>query len=45
MNSNDGDFGEVILGMSVTGADLFVPESMHEDAELLLKGDHENEEL
>lgn len=45
MNSNDGDFGEVILGMSVTGADLFVPESMYEDAELLLKGDHENEEL
>lgn len=45
INSNDGDFGEIILGVSVTGADLFVPGSMCEDAKLLIKGeteDHEN---
>ena len=28
----DGDFGKVILGMSGYGTDLYVPESMYEDA-------------
>ena len=28
----DGDFGKVILGMSGMGTDLYVPESMVEDA-------------
>ena len=28
----DGEFGKVILGMSGLGTDLFVPESMYEDA-------------
>lgn len=44
INSNDGDFGEIILGVSVTGADLFVPESMYEDAKTLLEGETENHE-
>lgn len=45
VNSNDGDFGEIIMGVSVTGADLYVPESMREDAENLLKGDRNDEEF
>ena len=28
----DGEFGRVIMGMSVVGTDLYVPESMYEDA-------------
>ncbi len=44
INSNDGDFGEIILGVSVTGADLYVPASMHEDAETLLKGEQKDDE-
>ena len=44
INSNDGDFGEIILGVSVTGADLYVPASMHEDAETLLKGGQKDDE-
>ena len=44
-NSNDGDFGEIIMGVSVTGADLFVPESMYEDAKSLLREDSDDENL
>ena len=28
----DGDFGKVVLGMSGFGTDIYVPESMFEDA-------------
>lgn len=32
----NGSFGRIVLGMSGTGADLFVPESMLEDAQALI---------
>ena len=35
----DGAFGELILGMSGNGIDIFVPESMLADAQELLKGE------
>ena len=33
------------MGVSVTGADLFVPESMYEDAKSLLREDSDDENL
>jgi len=41
---NDGEFGKLILGMSGTGVDVFVPESMWADACELLKEPEETEE-
>lgn len=35
----DGGFGKVVLGMSSTGTDIYVPESMVEDALTLIGGD------
>jgi len=35
----DGAFGELILGMSGNGIDIFVPETMLADAQELLKGE------
>lgn len=35
--TNDGEFGKVILGMSGTGVELYVPETMLEDAKNLLE--------
>ena len=42
--SNDGILGRVVLGMSGTGTDLFVPKSMLEDARKLCEGGHEDGE-
>ncbi len=44
LNSDNGDLGEIFSGISMTGADIFVPESMYADAKALLEGenDHEN---
>lgn len=42
---NDGDFGRVVLGMSGTGVDIFVPKTMYEDAVNLSEGSPEYEEL
>ena len=39
----DGAFGEVILGVSGNGVDIFVPKSMLETAQELMKGDPEDE--
>ena len=36
---NDGDFGKVILGILGTGMDIYVPESMLEDARNILSAD------
>lgn len=36
----DGGFGKVVLGMSSTGTDIFVPESMVEDALALIGGNN-----
>ena len=36
---NDGSFGKVVLGMAGSGADLYVPENMHEQARELLSGE------
>lgn len=40
----DGSFGKVILGMSGSGVDIYVPQSMYSDAIALCKEEN-NEEL
>ena len=40
---NDGDFGNVVLGMSGSGIDLYVPETMLADARNLLEEVPEDE--
>ena len=39
----DGGFGKVILGMSGPGVDLFVPQSLYEDANNILNGEIEGD--
>lgn len=39
----DGGFGKVLMGMSGNGVDIFVPESMYEDAVQLCREENENE--
>lgn len=41
---NNGDFGRVMLGMSGTGVDVYVPETMLEDARNIMGGDIVEEE-
>ena len=41
----DGAFGKVMLGVSGNGADIYVPKSLLADAQALLKGDPEDDEL
>jgi len=41
---NNGDFGRVIIGISGTGVDIYVPESLLEDARGMLEGQFEFEE-
>ena len=38
---NDGTFGQIILGFSGTGLDIYVPETLLEDAKALLDGQFE----
>ncbi len=42
----NGSFGRVVLGMSGNGADVYVPESMLEDAKNLISedGEYDNDE-
>ena len=35
---NDGDFGRVVIGISGTGVDIYVPITMYEDAISLTEG-------
>ena len=42
---NDGQFGKLILGMSGTGVDVYVPKSMLEDALTLCEGVPDDENL
>ena len=42
---NDGAFGRVILGFSGTGVEIYVPETMAEEAEGLLHGEIADEEM
>lgn len=41
---NDGRFGKLMIGMAGTGTDIYVPETMYEEALLLIRGD-DNDEL
>ncbi len=41
----DGAFGKVMIGMSGSGVDIFVPKSLLEDARELLKGVAEDDQL
>ncbi len=40
---NDGSFGRLITGFSGGGTDIYVPESMREDALTLIEGENDNE--
>ena len=37
--------GNLMMGMSAEGVDIFVPETMLEEAKNILEGESENEEL
>lgn len=39
---DDGGFGKVVLGMSASGADIYVPASMHDDALSLIGGNSDD---
>ncbi len=39
----DGDFGKVVMGMSGTGTDILVPETMFEDAKALMEAESDDE--
>lgn len=39
----DGAFGKVIIGMSGNGTNIYVPESMYEDAVALCKKENDDE--
>ena len=41
----DGSFGRVVLGMSGFGTDIYVPESLVEDARALCQQPDEEEDL
>jgi len=41
----DGVFGKLILGMSGTGFDILVPETMLEDAKALMEAETDDSEL
>ncbi len=41
----DGAFGRVIMGASGTGVDIYVPKSMLEEAQKLIEGVENDEEL
>lgn len=45
LNSDNGDLGEIYSGISFTGADLFVPQSMFDDAKALLEGESDHEDV
>ena len=40
----DGTFGKVLLGMSGTGTDLYVPETMYDEARDLMEAKSEEED-
>ena len=42
---NDGSFGRVVLGFSGTGVDIYVPETLLEDARGMLSGEFEESEF
>ena len=42
--SSDGSFGKVMIGMSGSGCDLYVPKTMLEDAKNLISGEGEFEQ-
>ena len=43
MHPGDGDFGKVVLGMSGTGSNIYVPETMLEDAKNLMEAEPDDE--
>jgi len=42
---NNGSFGRVVLGFSGTGVDLYVPETMLEDAKALIEHQFDEEDF
>lgn len=43
LHPGDGDFGQVILGMSGTGSSIFVPETMYEQANELMEAEPDDD--
>ena len=43
LHPGDGDFGKVILGMSGFGSDIYVPETMYEEAKELMEAEPDDE--
>lgn len=43
LHPGDGDFGKVMLGMSGTGSCIYVPESLYEDAKVLMEAEPDDE--
>lgn len=41
--SAEGDFGRLILGISGTGCDILVPETLYEDAKALMEAEPDDE--
>lgn len=39
----DGSFGKVVLGMSGTGSDILVPETMYDDAKAIMEAKPDDE--
>lgn len=43
MHPGDGDFGKLMLGMSGLGTDIYVPETMYDDAAALMEAEPDDE--
>lgn len=43
LHPGDGDFGKVILGMSGTGSDIYVPENMYDFAKELMEAEPDDD--
>lgn len=43
LHPGDGDFGELVLGISGTGSGLYVPETMYEEAKKLMEADPDDD--
>jgi len=43
LHPGDGDFGNVILGMSGTGSSIYVPETLYEEAKSIMEAEPDDE--
>lgn len=43
LHPGDGDFGKLILGISGTGTDLYVPDNLYNDAKMLMEAEPDDD--